>query len=120
DGFLTASWQRQDGYREHSSGHSVRASGNLGWRLSASTETRFYLTAGRIRQEIPGAVTRQQALDDPRAAAPANVTNDWRRNVDGVRLANRILHVAGPATYEAGAWYSHSDLSHPIYQFLQN
>ncbi|MCK9512335.1 MAG: TonB-dependent receptor [Pigmentiphaga sp.] len=120
DGFLTASGQGQDGYREHSGGHSLRASGNLGWRLAERTETRFYLTAGRIRQEIPGSLTREQALNEPRSAAPANIANDWRRDVDGVRLANRTLHVAGPASYEAGAWYSHTDLDHPIYQYLRN
>src|SRR5690606_34164948 len=42
DGFVTASWQRQDGFRDQSAGHSLRASGNIGWRLSDSVETRFY------------------------------------------------------------------------------
>src|SRR5690606_22336918 len=31
DGFVTASWQAQDGFREQSAGKALRASGNVGW-----------------------------------------------------------------------------------------
>jgi len=41
DGFVTGSWQRQDGFREHSGGNSVRVSGNLGLRLSNGPKTAF-------------------------------------------------------------------------------
>lgn len=120
DGFVTGSWQRQDGFRDHSAGNSQRISGNLGWRLSDRAETRFYLTGVRIRQELPGSVTREQALDDPRRAAEANETNDWQRNIDGMRLSNRTVFVAGDSTYEFGGWLAQSHLRHPIYQYLDN
>ncbi|NYT35840.1 TonB-dependent receptor [Allopusillimonas soli] len=120
DGFITGSWQRQDGYRDHSAGDSLRVSGNLGWRLNGNAETRFYVTGVRIRQEIPGSVSREQALDDPRRAAPQNEANDWQRNIDGARVANRTVLVSGDSTYEFGAWLSQSHLHHPIYQYLDN
>jgi len=120
DGFITGGWQRQDGYRDHSAGDAQRVSGNLGWRLSDTAETRFFLTAVRVRQEIPGSVTREQALDDPRRAAAANELNDWQRNVDGVRLANRTTFVDGDNTYEIGGWITRNHLHHPIYQYLDN
>ncbi|MEP1031123.1 MAG: TonB-dependent receptor plug domain-containing protein, partial [Alphaproteobacteria bacterium] len=56
DAFATVSWLRQDGYRDHSGGHSVRASGNVGWRINPSLETRFYMGYADIQQEIPGSV----------------------------------------------------------------
>ena len=120
DGFITGSWQRQDGYREQSSGDAQRLNGSIGWRLSDTAETRFFMSAMRVRQEIPGAVTREQALNDPRKAAPQNVENDWQRNVDGARLANRTVIVRGDTQYEFGAWYSQTHLKHPIYQYLDN
>src|SRR5690606_13839977 len=120
DGFITGSWQRQDGFRDHSAGHSLRASANIGWQLSDAVETRFYLTGVRIRQEIPGSVTREQALDDPRKAAASNEENDWQRNIDGGRFANRTVFVSGDTTYELGGWFSQSHLRHPIYQYLDN
>jgi iron complex outermembrane receptor protein len=118
DGFLTASTQRQDGFREHSAGNATRASGNVGWRLSDDVETRFYLSGYQIRQEIPGSVTREQALNDPRRAAQVNKDNDWQRNLDGGRIANRTVLVAGDTTYELGGWFGQSSLRHPIYQFI--
>lgn len=118
DGFFTASWQRQDGFRDQSVGNSLRASGNIGWRLSDNVETRFYLSGFQVRQEIPGSVTREQALDDPRRAADANKENDWQLNLDGGRIANRTVLVAGDTTYEVGGWFGQSSLRHPIYQFV--
>lgn len=120
DGFITGSWQRQDGFRDHSAGNSLRISGNIGWRPADNVETRFYLTGVRIRQDIPGSVTREQALNDPRRAASANETNDWQRNVDGGRLSNRTVLVAGDTSYEFGGWLAQSHLRHPIYQYLDN
>lgn len=120
DGFITGSWQRQDGFRDHSGGDSLRISGNVGWRLSDNVETRFYLTGVRIRQELPGSVTREQALNDPRQAADANKANDWQRNIDGGRIANRTVLVAGDTTYEFGGWLAQSHLRHPIYQYIDN
>lgn len=118
DGYITASWQRQDGYRDQSAGRALRASGNIGWRLSESAETRFYLSGFRVRQEIPGSVTREQALNEPRRAAPANEQNNWQLNLDGARIANRTVFLVGDTTYELGGWFGKSSLRHPIYQFV--
>jgi len=120
DGFITGSWQRQDGFRDHSGGNSLRASGNVGLRLSDNAETRFYLSATRIRQDIPGSLTRAQALREPRRGAPQNLANDWQRNIDGVRIANRTVLAAGANEYELGGWYAQSHLRHPIFQYLDN
>ncbi len=120
DAFITGSVQEQDGFRHHSKGNSARFSGNLGLRLSDAVETRFYLSGIHVRQEIPGSVTREQALNDPRKAAEANELNDWQRNINGGRLANRTVVKAGKTTYEIGSWLSQSHLKHPIYQFLDN
>lgn len=120
DGFITGSSQRQDGFRDHSAGDSQRVSANLGWRLSANAETRFYVTGVRIRQELPGSLTRDQALDNPRQAAAVNRQNDWQRNIDGGRLSNRTAITLGDTLVELGGWFSQSHLRHPIYQYLDN
>src|SRR5699024_782863 len=91
DAFITASAQRQDEFRDHSSGDSQRLIPNLGWRLSERVETRFYLSGLRARQELPGSLTREQALERPEQAAAVNVADDWQHNVDGARLVNRTV-----------------------------
>lgn len=120
DGFLTGSWQHDNGFREHSSNHGLRLNGNLGWRLSDSAETRFFVSGGGVRSELPGSVSRDAALSEPRRAAPGNVTNDWQRGLDFLRLSNRTVLVSGSTIYEAGGWLSRTHLDHPIYQYIDN
>jgi iron complex outermembrane receptor protein len=119
DLFVTASWQEQDGYRDHSWGEATRASGNVGYRLSENVETRFFFGVSDIMQRIPGSVTRAQALTDPKAAAAINVTNDWQRNIDAWRVANKTTIVLAPGTaLEFGGFYNDRHLMHPIFQWL--
>ena len=118
DGVVSGSWQSQDGYREQSAGHSLRASANLGWRISDQAETRFYLSGFQIHQEIPGSVSRDQALNKPRHAAQSNKEHDWQLNLDGGRLANRTVWVLDKTRYELGGWFGQSSLRHPIYQYV--
>lgn len=89
DGFVTASTQASDGFRDHSFGSSNRINGNIGYQISPDVETRFYFNANEVRQRIPGSVDRTTALTSPTSAAPINVANDWQRNIDTVRIANR-------------------------------
>ncbi len=119
DMFVTASWQEQDGYRDHSWGEATRASGNVGYRLSENVETRFFFGVSDIMQRIPGSVTRTQALTDPKAAAAINVTNDWQRNIDAWRVANKTTILLAPGTaLEFGGFYNDRHLMHPIFQWL--
>src|SRR4051812_7594017 len=50
DGFVTASGQRAEGFRDHSNGQAVRGSANLGYQISPDLETRFYFNANSVRQ----------------------------------------------------------------------
>ncbi|MCO5131119.1 MAG: TonB-dependent receptor [Xanthobacteraceae bacterium] len=118
DGFITASTQGSDGFRDHSFGHATRVSGNVGYRFSPDVETRFYLNANEVRQRIPGTVSKDSALTTPTAAAPANVALDQQRNIDTVRLANKTTIRLDHGTVEFGAFGIDRHLMHPIYQWL--
>jgi iron complex outermembrane receptor protein len=118
DGFITASAQRADGFRDHSEGHSFRGSGNVGYRITPDIETRFYLNANSIRQDIPGTVTKFSALNTPRTAAANNLLLDQQRNIDSVRFANKTTARFGNTTVEVGAFGVDRHLMHPIFQWL--
>lgn len=119
DYFISGTWLEQDGFREHSDGESVRGSMNLGYRLAPNVETRFYVNANHIEQRIPGSVTKDVALSDPEQAAAINVINDWQRNIDSVRIANKTTVQLQPGTYvEFGAFYVDRHLMHPIFLWL--
>ena len=119
DAFVTGSWQEQEGFRDHSSGEALRGSANVGIRVNQDVETRFYINANQVRQRIPGPVTRDIALTAPKTADPTNVLNDWQRNIDTVRLANRSVVRFSPNTMlEFGFFGVDRHLMHPIFQWL--
>jgi iron complex outermembrane receptor protein len=118
DGYVTGSWQRQDGFRDHSAGQSARASGNVGWRITDNLETRFYFNLVDLQQQIPGSVSRSAALHDPKTAAPANLVQNYQRNMQSWRVANKTTLKLGGTTFEVGGYVVHKDLLHPIYQYL--
>jgi iron complex outermembrane recepter protein len=132
DYFITGTWQEQDGFRDHSDGESVRGAMNLGYRLSPDMETRFYINANHVRQRIPGAVTKQEALANPAGAFARsglggsgfgndNVDRDFQRNLDTVRLANRTtIRVAPGTVVEVGGFYLDRHLDHPIFNVIDN
>lgn len=134
DYFISGTWQEQEGFREHSDGESVRGAMNVGYRLSADAETRFYLNANHVRQNIPGALTKSEALTDPKQAfvrpgEPAgflgvgndNVDRDYERNLDSIRLANKTALRLAPGTLlEFGGFYFNRHLDHPILLVIDN
>ena len=102
DYFVTASVQHQDGFREHSSGQAMRGNANFGYRFSPNAETRFYINANEVRQRIP-----RRGNQDKRAhiaadrRRPNNLLNDWQRNIDTVRVANKTTAVRQPRSISA-------------------
>lgn len=118
DYFLTASAQREDGYRDHSNGHIERGSANIGYRFSPDAETRFYLNANSWRQRLPGELTKSDALNNPRIADSAFVAQDQQRNIDSVRVANKTTLRFGPTTVDLGIFTHQRHVDHPIYRYL--
>ena len=119
DWFVTGAAQSTDGYRDHSDGHSLRGSANLGYRVSDDFETRFYLNANTVRQRIPGTVTRDSALNSPKIAAASNVLLDQQRNIDTLRVANKsTLRLGDATTLDIGLFAVDRHLMHPIFQWL--
>lgn len=118
DGFVTASTQASDGFRDHSFGHATRVSGNVGYQFSPDFETRFYLNANEVRQRIPGTVSKASALTSPTTAAAGNVALDQQRNIDTVRLANKTTIRFDNTTVDFGVFGVDRHLMHPIFQWL--
>ncbi|WP_022720050.1 TonB-dependent receptor [Rhodopseudomonas sp. B29] len=118
DGYITASTQATNGFRDHSDGHGNRVSANVGYQITPDIETRFYLNANSIRQRIPGSVTKQSALNSPETAAAGNVTLDQQRNIDTVRIANKTTIRFEDTVVDFGMFGVDRHLMHPIFQWL--
>lgn len=118
DYFVTGSYQTQEGFRDHSDGNSMRGSGNFGYKLTPNIETRFYFNGNSIEQHIPGSVTKSSALTSPTTAAAANLRQDYQRNVNSTRIANKTAIELGPTLIELGVFGVERHLMHPIFQWL--
>ncbi|ABD08247.1 TonB-dependent receptor [Rhodopseudomonas palustris HaA2] len=118
DGYVTASTQAAEGFRNHSDGEAHRLSANIGYQITPDIETRFYLNANHVRQRIPGSVTKTSALTSPETAAANNVALDQQRNIDTVRLANKTTIRFDNTVVDFGAFGVDRHLMHPIFQWL--
>ena len=118
DAWLAITGDRSDGDRDHASRRALRFNGNVGIRLNEAIETRFYASVNHIRQDLPGSLTRSQALTDPAQAAAASVSGDQARNIDSIRLQNRTTVDLGGATLTGGVFLNLKQLDHPIFQVI--
>ena len=118
DWFVSASAQREDGFRFHSSGNIERLNANVGYQFSPDAETRFFINANSWRQRLPGELTKQVALTDPRAADPEFVRQDQQRNIDSVRIGNKTTLRLGATTVDFGLFTHQRHVDHPIFRYL--
>ncbi|ALH82067.1 TonB-dependent receptor family protein [Sphingopyxis macrogoltabida] len=107
-----------DGDRDHAKRRSVRFHGNVGLKFSDMVATRFYASFNRIRQDLPGALTWDDALSAPRRANAAAVAGDQARDIDSLRLQNRTSFDFGAVKLDVGAFVNAKALHHPIYQLI--
>ena len=118
DAYVALTTDLSDGDRDHARRTAQRFNGNVGLRLTDSIETRFYATVSHIDQDLPGALTRDQALTMPKLSLPANIASDQERDIDSLRLQNRTTIALGAGTLAFGAFYNIRQLFHPIFQVI--
>jgi iron complex outermembrane receptor protein len=115
DAWLALSGDTSRGDRDHDRRHSLRFNGNVGLRLTDRIETRLHASAQSLRQELPGALDLDDAVNHPRTG---NFAGDQQRDIDSLRLQNRTRIDLGGGALEAGGFVNLKALYHPIYQVL--
>jgi len=119
DLFVGATLARSDGWRAQSRASSARLSLNAGRQFGTDREVRLYLSGADIQQRIAGAVSLDQALHDPKAAAAANVANAYGRNMRNARASLQTTWRLSQSTvFEGGVYAAWRDLDHPIFQVV--
>lgn len=83
DYYLTYTDTESDGYQRHAASDGKGAMANLGWQITPTLETRFFVRYRETNHETPGRLTRDQIRNDPRAANPANLAIDAHRPQPG-------------------------------------
>lgn len=119
DGFAAVTGLRVDGWRDQSEGQEQHATLNLGRRFGQDREVRLLVSGGYIHQEIPGSLTRNQALTNPRLANLTNRTANYQRDMGAVRTTLQTRWRLNDSTVFEGAVYgTWKDLDHPIFEVV--
>lgn len=104
-----------DGYRDHSAQSSERLSLNLGRRFGQGREVRLILSAADIDNEIPGALSIDDAVNHPTKATAASVAGDYGRNMKVLRGSVQAhWALTDSLTFDGGVYAAAKDLDHPI------
>lgn len=119
DAYAAFTKSNSDGFRTHSEQNNQRSYANIGTKLTDKIETRFYFNQNDINQEIPGTLLREDALHHPKRAVPINIINDYARDIDSRRIANKTSFTL-PQNWklDIGAFLNDRDLYHPIFQVI--
>ncbi|APZ99231.1 ligand-gated channel protein [Sphingopyxis sp. QXT-31] len=118
DAWGAISADTSDGDRAHVKRRSFRFHGNVGMQFSDVVSNRLYVSFNNIDQEIPGALTRAQALTTPRMANAGAVALDQARDIDSLRFQNRTRFDWGALTLDVGAFINAKSLYHPIFEVI--
>jgi iron complex outermembrane receptor protein len=116
DALVTVEDKQSDGFRPHSKQDRQSLYGNFGVQLSETVATRFYVTAIKNDQQLPGGLTRDQFNNNPRQAEANAISGDYRLNVNTQRFANRTtIDLGAGRKLVAGLSIEEQDLFHPIF-----
>ncbi len=119
DAFAATTKSISEGYRRQSEQNNTRFSGNIGVPIGERAETRFYLNWNDINQEIPGTISRDNALKNPRTVPAVNIAGDYARDINSLRVANRTaFKLDNGLNFEVGAYANDKNLYHPIFQVI--
>lgn len=119
DAYASVTKTNSAGYRQQTEQNNTRFNGNIGYMFSPDVETRFYLSWNDIQQEVPGTLTKTQALNTPTMAPAVNITNDYARDIRSLRVANKTaVSVGANSVVEFGGYVNDKTLYHPIFQVI--
>lgn len=115
DAWGAVSADTSKGDRDHVRRDSVRFHGNVGYDVTEAVNTRFYLSFNDIDQELPGALTLDDALNNPKKG---NFFGDQARDIKSIRVQNQTRIAIGEGELALGVFLNDKELYHPIFQVL--
>lgn len=119
DIFISTTGISAEGFREQSEQGAGRLSGNAAVKIGDKSESRFYFSLNNINQDVPGALSLNDALYNRRTSYDINRTNRYQRDVESARFASKTTaHIADGIESEFGGYYFQKHLYHPIFQVL--
>ena len=115
DYFFSMSNVRSDGFRDFSDMNNLYLVSNIGHKFNNNLESRMYFNYTDANQELPGNLTKAQLDADPKQANGFNKANNWQRDFDLYRIANKTTWQTENVKIDGGLYAQQKDLYHPIF-----
>jgi iron complex outermembrane receptor protein len=112
DQFASIAFRERGGFRDHSREDTEILFADIGYKFNEEVENRFYLTLDRTDRNLPGGLTKLEMEDAPSQANPLAIAQDWNKEWNYVRLADKLSIRVGEIQFDAGAFWFHRDLEH--------
>ena len=120
DYYASVTDDHTDGYRDLSAQNAERVMANVGYRFTDDVESRVFFSYANSRMQLPGSLTKAQAIQDPTLANPANAAIVQSRNYDLWRLSDiTTVKVDPDAVLTVDSFWWRKDLDHPIQPYLR-
>jgi iron complex outermembrane receptor protein len=108
-----------DGYRNWSAQDRDRVNLHAGYRFSPSTDARVFYFFARVKEQLPGALTRAAFLANPTAADSGNVANRWGRDYDLHHVGFQLRAQLSPTQrVELSPYLQYRAIDHPIFEVI--
>ena len=115
DALATVQSRDWEGYRGHSAQSSTGIFANAAWKWSESVTTRVFMTALDSDAELPGALTRAEADENPDQESPAAFDANYGKKVETRRAAVKTTwNIDSSSSLDVGLSYERQSLYHPI------
>ncbi len=111
DLFVAVSNHVQEGYQEHSQENYQKVTFNLGYRLSDAVENRFYFFHGRLDQNNPASLDKDDLYAHPRRTNPEAIQQDWNTRWNYYRLMDRFAVRGRDWTFQVSLEWNHRQQS---------
>ena len=119
DIYAAATAMQGDGWRDHSRQSQGRLTVNAGRSFGEDREVRLIAQAADIKQDMPGSLILEEALNTPRKAAASALSGDQARDLTVKRLTLQTRWRFNESTlFEGAVWGWEKSLYHPIFQVL--
>ncbi len=121
DVFVSASALQSDGYRRQTDQTQGRLTASVGRSFGEDRELRLVTQIADIQQSVPGALSLNEALTDPRKTTDVSIINDYARDLTLKRLTLQGRWRFDESTLLEGAvWGWEKSLYHPIFQVVDS
>jgi iron complex outermembrane receptor protein len=96
-----------EGFRDWSREDYQKLGASIGYRFSDSMQNRFYLFVGRLDQNNPSSLTKEEMNANPQQTEPESVQEKWNTYWAYLRLMDRFLIQGADWTLQLGAYWNY-------------